>query len=136
MDKLKCPACGSTNIRFDVRPAGTKSKSNYYRTGIKDSWILPVGQKTYKSNRRYKTVCLCQNCGNLWERKNPMIGSVIKAFILLTCLAIYIAVIAAIFSSDPELIVYRKTYIGVALAMTIGFIFVLWKEAVKHGKEG
>ena len=133
MDRMKCPQFGSTNIRFDMRPAGTKSKSNYYRTGIKDSWILPVGQKTYKSNRRYKTMCLCQNCGNLWERKDPAVKAALKVVLLLCCAVIYLSMIAASFSKDPELMPYRTTYIGCAVAMTVAFIAVwLYKRRKRN----
>ena len=133
MDRMKCPQCGSTNIRFDMRPAGTKSKSNYYRTGIKDSWILPVGQKTYKSNRRYKTMCLCQDCGNLWERKNSTGKNAVQSIQLLCCLVVYIALFAAIFSSDPELMQYRTTYMGCIIIMTVILFWKLRKEVKSRG---
>ena len=133
MDSMKCPQCGSSNIRFDVRPAGTKSKSNYYRTGIKNSWILPAGQKTYKSNKRYKTMCLCQNCGNLWERKDPAIKATLKALFLLCCAITYLSMIVASFSNDPELAPYRVTYIGCTIGMTIAFIAVwLYKRRKRN----
>ncbi len=133
MDRMKCPQCGSTNIRFDMRSAGTKSKSNYYRTGIKNSWILPAGQKTYKSNRRYKTMCLCQNCGNLWERKDPAIKATLKAVFLLCCAITYLSMIVASFSSDPELVPYRATYIGCTIVTTIVFIAVwLYKRRKRN----
>ena len=128
MDKLKCPECGSTNIRFDVRPARTKSKSDYYRTGIKDSWILPVGRKMYKSDRRYKTMCLCQNCGNLWKRKNPAVKPTIKGILLLACFVTYLAIIVAAFSNDPELTANRETYIVCAVVLTGVFAGLIYKQ--------
>lgn len=62
-----CPKCGSTNVKFEIRSAGTKSSTNYYRTGVKSSWFIPAGRKSYNSNRKQKSVGICQNCGHIWE---------------------------------------------------------------------
>lgn len=64
---MKCPICQSEDIKVELRSAGTTSKSNYYRTGIKKSWFIPAGQKTHKSERNYKSIAICQNCGHHWE---------------------------------------------------------------------
>ncbi|MGN0735184.1 MAG: hypothetical protein ACI4LP_05125 [Anaerovoracaceae bacterium] len=124
MEKLKCPMCGSTNIQFEARPAGTKSKSNYYRTGIKNSWVLPAGQKTYKSRRNYKTVCLCKNCGHLWDKKSAVSAAVWKLLGWMCFIAVYIAVVVAIFSDNPDTSAYRLTYIAVIIVMSV---FAVWK---------
>ncbi len=63
----RCPRCGSYNARYELRAAGTDSKSSYYRTGVKKSWILPAGRKTYSSNRRQKSVGFCPDCGYKWD---------------------------------------------------------------------
>lgn len=67
--QVKCPSCGSENVKFNLRSAGTVSSTSYYRTGIKSSWFIPSGQKTHKSSRKHKVVCVCQDCGYLWDRK-------------------------------------------------------------------
>ena len=63
----QCPYCGSQNITFQLRDAGTRSKTNYYRTGVRNSWVLPAGQKRYRSKRQQKSVGLCQSCGYSWD---------------------------------------------------------------------
>lgn len=65
----KCPRCGSPKFRYELRAAGTRSKSNYYRTGIGNSWIFPAGQKTHKSQRKQKAVGFCPNCGYVEEKQ-------------------------------------------------------------------
>lgn len=62
-----CPRCKSTDTDVQLRSSGTVSKSKYYRTGVKNSWILPAGQKTYRSSRKQKSVGLCKNCGYCWD---------------------------------------------------------------------
>lgn len=64
-----CPNCGSDKFRYELRSAGTRSKSNYYRTGVDDSWIVPAGQKTYKSQRKDKTVGFCPDCGHIEDKQ-------------------------------------------------------------------
>ena len=64
-----CPNCGSHNFRYELRAAGTRSTINYYRTGVKNSWILPAGQKTYQSQRKQKAVGICPDCGYVEERQ-------------------------------------------------------------------
>ena len=64
-----CPNCGSHNFRYELRAAGTRSTTNYYRTGVKNSWVLPAGQKTYHSQRKQKAVGICLDCGYVEERQ-------------------------------------------------------------------
>ena len=64
-----CPNCGSDKFRYELRSAGTRSKSNYYRTGGDDSWIIPAGQKTYKSQRKDKAVGFCPDCGYIEDKQ-------------------------------------------------------------------
>lgn len=68
-DMAKCPRCGSLKFRYELRAAGTRSKSNYYRTGFGDNWIIPAGQKTYKSQRKQKSVGFCPDCGYIEEKQ-------------------------------------------------------------------
>ena len=119
MNKPNCPKCGSFNTKFEMRSAGTRAKSNYYRTGIKNSWIIPAGQKTYKSKRKYKSMCLCQNCGYLWTPPNPgdiALGKfVVSAFYII----VYLALIVAVFSKEATSMSYRIGYAVVILLMTV-----------------
>lgn len=64
---LRCSRCGGTNIKVELRAAGTTSTTNYYRTGVKKSLFFPSNQKTHKSNRNYKSIAFCQDCGDYWE---------------------------------------------------------------------
>ena len=131
MEKVQCPMCGSSNIQFEARPAGTKSKSNYYRTGIKDSWVLPAGQKTYRSHRNYKTVCLCKNCGHLWDKKSAASSAVLRLLGWICFIAVYIAVAVAVFSDNPDTSTYRLTYIAVIVVMTAFLGWVFWRRKPK-----
>ena len=63
----QCPKCGSSNVRFEIRSAGTKTTTNYYRTGVHSSWFIPAGQKRSRSERRQKSVGICNNCGHVWS---------------------------------------------------------------------
>lgn len=74
----KCPKCGSTNVKFQLRSAGTSSRSSYYRTGVKTSWFLPAGERSYKSRRKQISVGLCQNCGYHWEAGKDVYTPVLK----------------------------------------------------------
>jgi len=64
-----CPKCGSDKFHYELRSAGTRSKSNYYKTGFDDNWIIPAGQKTYNSERKQKAVGFCPNCGYVEEKQ-------------------------------------------------------------------
>lgn len=58
-----CPKCGSHKFRYELRSAGTTSRSNYYRTHSRKSWFFPVGQTTRSSKRHQKSVGICPDCG-------------------------------------------------------------------------
>ena len=70
----RCPKCGSGNVVFQLRHAGTVSSTNYYRTGVKSSWFIPAGRKTRRSNTRQKSVGLCHNCGYSWVASSEKSG--------------------------------------------------------------
>ena len=70
----KCPKCGSSNVMFQLRHAGTTSSTHYYRHGVKSSWIIPAGRKTRKSETRQKSVGLCNNCGYSWTASSERSG--------------------------------------------------------------
>lgn len=81
-----CPKCGSPKFRYELRSAGTKSSSSYYRTGVKNSWFLPAGEKTRKSERMQKAVGICPDCGYVEDKQqDQQIG--------LGCLALVVFVV-------------------------------------------
>ena len=62
-----CPKCGSHRFHYELRSAGTRSKTTYYRTGHK-SWFLPSGYRTHQSQRKQKSVGICPDCGYISEK--------------------------------------------------------------------
>ena len=58
-----CPKCGSNRFHYELRSAGTKSTTRYYRTGIKKSWVVPSGRRTYSSDRKQESIGICPDCG-------------------------------------------------------------------------
>lgn len=69
----KCPKCGSSDFHYELRSGGTTSRSSYYRTGSKKSWIIPSGMRSHSSNRKQIAVGICPNCGYT-KRKNEASG--------------------------------------------------------------
>lgn len=63
-----CPRCGSPKFRYELRSAGSRSRSNYYHTGAGDNWVIPKGQKTYKSQHTQKALGFCPDCGYIEEK--------------------------------------------------------------------
>lgn len=91
--QIRCPKCGSEEIKFNLRSAGTESRSNYYRTGIKKSWFIPAGMKSRKSNRKHKVICVCQNCGHCWE-KTGILDTVFGIAVVIIVLSVVISLIS------------------------------------------
>lgn len=58
-----CPKCGSNRFHYELRSSGTKSTMRYYRTGIKKSWVVPSGKRTYSSDRKQESIGICPDCG-------------------------------------------------------------------------
>lgn len=58
-----CPKCGSSRFHYELRAGGTSSTTRYYRTGIKKSWIIPSGRRSYTSSREQHTIGICPDCG-------------------------------------------------------------------------
>ena len=82
----QCPNCGGKRFKYELRSAGSRSKTNYYRTGVKSSWIIPAGQRTNSSQRNQKSVGICPDCGYVLDKEaqmNANIGAVIVIAILL-----------------------------------------------------
>lgn len=87
--EITCPKCGSDQVKFELRSAGTTSKTNYYRTGVKKSWFIPSGYKTRESQRNYKSIAVCQNCGHHWEVGAPgFLTTVISWVIIIAILVV------------------------------------------------
>lgn len=96
-----CPRCGSTRASYELRAAGTTSKSNYYRTGIKNSWFIPAGQKRYKSKRHQKTVGICHDCGYRWEPESKSnYGCLTSGLAIVVIIALIVGLFRACFKND------------------------------------
>ena len=96
----RCPKCGSGNVVFQLRHAGTASSTNYYRTGVKSSWFIPAGRKTRRSNTRQKSVGLCHNCGYSWVASSEKSGW----FYLLCFLFLPITILALLIKASYNFI--------------------------------
>ena len=130
----RCPRCGSYNARYELRAAGTDSKSSYYRTGVKKSWILPAGRKTYSSNRRQKSVGFCPDCGYKWD-EGAFSGSWFqKICFVVSALYVILGIVSVIgiFSSkkDWSLLLVIPEAIGVLFGGLIGIFGYGKREAV------
>lgn len=81
---IVCPKCGSNNINVELRSAGANTNSRYYKTGVNKSWVIPAGKKSVESNMRYKSIAICQNCGNYWTVKedDSYLGTIIALFFI------------------------------------------------------
>ena len=67
-----CPKCGSDKFHYELRSAGSQAKTNYYRTGVKDSWLVPAGRKKRNSDLKQKTVGFCPDCGYMTDKPMPV----------------------------------------------------------------
>lgn len=112
-----CPRCGSPKFRYELRAAGTRSKSNYYRTGIDDSWVIPAGQKTYKSQRKQKSVGFCPNCGYIEEKQEK------GCLFYLLCL-LFFPISLSIWFYRTDLIPLNKKWKGLVVAVFWLLLFV------------
>lgn len=84
-----CPKCGFRFAKYELRSAGTKSRTKYYRNGIGRSLFFSVGHKDYSSNRMYKAVGICPECGYVWDKTSTNKSGFLV--LLLACVAGYIA---------------------------------------------
>lgn len=86
-----CPKCGSRFAKYELRSAGTKSRTKYYRNGLSHSLFFSVGHRDYSSNRMHKAVGICPQCGYVWDKT----GSNKNWFLAL--LLVFVAGYAALF---------------------------------------
>ena len=84
----RCPNCGSEKFRYELRSAGTRSTTNYYRTGFKKSILFPSGIKVRSSNVQQKTVGYCPNCGYKEDQTTNENGGSYIPIILLVIIVI------------------------------------------------
>ena len=98
-----CPKCGSPKFRYELRSAGTKSSSSYYRTGVKNSWFLPAGEKTRKSERKQKAVGICPDCGYIEDKQEQqdqqMAFGCLSLIVFIICLGALINIFSSKFSA-------------------------------------
>lgn len=64
-----CPNCGGENFHYQLRSAGTNSKTKYYRTGVRKSRVLPAGKMKHQSERKEQSVGICPDCGYIEKKQ-------------------------------------------------------------------
>ena len=119
-NKSTCPKCGSLNLKFQMRSAGTKSTSNYYHTYSGNSWIIPSWRKKYRSNRNYKSIALCQDCGYCFEPYQN--GSESTLDKLIDFVIIFIYLIVLFFTSNWFKKHKKQFFIVIAILFGIGVL--------------
>lgn len=114
---MNCPHCGSENVKINLRSAGTNSKTRYYRTGVKKSWIVPSYKRSYSSQRNYSSIAVCQDCGYNWEVSSSSTGGGNSAFSTIILFIIVFAILSSTlrscFSSEKTGEDYQSQYGGV-----------------------
>lgn len=78
-----CPKCGSDRFHYELRSGGTKSTTRYYSTGVKKSWVIPSGRRTYSSNRKQESIGICPDCGYTDKQSQGGIGCLTGIVIIL-----------------------------------------------------
>lgn len=86
-----CPKCGSRFAKYELRSAGTKSRTKYYRNGLGHSLFFSVGHRDYSSNRIHKAVGICPECGYVWDKSSSNKNG------FLALLLVFVAGYAALF---------------------------------------
>ena len=127
-----CPRCGSNRFQYELRAAGTRSRTNYYRTRKrgKTSWVIPSGRKTYRSQRKQHSVGVCPDCGYTTTRssgggfENAGCLLYVFAFIFFPFTLAYLLTVWIFQSERLPLSSRWKTVIAVALwILAIGAVF-------------
>lgn len=131
-----CPKCGSRSAKYELRSAGTKSRTKYYRNGIKHSLFFSVGHRDYSSNRMHKAVGFCPECGYVWDKLGANNGCLLPILTVVFGFAFFLGLGEGVIylwdalysfgfvesSQTPNWVFY----VSFALAVFIG-IFVIWK---------
>ena len=84
-----CPRCGGYRFRYELRAAGTRSKTYFYRTGVKKSWLFPTGRRSYNSRRLQRSVGFCPDCGYTADSFTIGITYLIKLLFLPVTISIW-----------------------------------------------
>lgn len=131
-----CPMCGSHNIEFQLRHAGTKSTTHYYRTGVKSSWVIPAGRKTRRSETRQKTMALCKNCGYNWEAYSEPSGWFYLLCILFFPITLIVLLVKAIinFIQKPSDKLTKKQKIMIVCGVIALFFIIGMINAIVTGE--
>lgn len=125
--------CGCTNIKFQVKSMGSRGHASYYRTGVKRSWLIPSGYKTYNGNKRQETVCLCTKCGYSWTWIHPIIYAFwINVFPKIFFVVLYLGNIAAIGSVNP---IFSIIVFIAMTAILIRWLYKKYKQLIESNKE-
>ena len=95
-----CPKCGGQNFQYELRSAGTYSQANYYRTGVKNSWIIPAGRKTRRSYRKQQTVGFCRDCGYVENKQEQAQGC---AYLLIAAVLLVLLIGSSISSCVSQI---------------------------------
>lgn len=95
-----CPKCGGSNFRYELRSAGTRSRTNYYRTGVRRSWVIPAGRKTYRSQRQQKAVGMCADCGYIAQERS--------AWFYILCVLVWPIALSVWFYRSPAITIPKK----------------------------
>lgn len=119
-----CPMCGSNQIKFQMRSAGTQGSANYYHIHSRKSWVFPSWHKTYRSKRKYKSVGLCQNCGYCFE---PYLERGFLYYFL--CLLILPLFLGYLFFTSKWFKENKKKFfktLGIVIAVSLILIIILY----------
>lgn len=121
-----CPKCGSNNVTFQLRHAGTTSTTNYYRTGVKSSVIFPAGRKTRSSQTHQKSVGLCQSCGYSWVASAEKSGWFYLLCILFFPITLIVLLVKAIirFVEKPSDRLTKKQKLWIVWG-AVGLFFII-----------
>lgn len=95
----KCPHCGSLRFRYELRSAGSSSRSRYYSTGFGSNLIVPAGLKRRKSQSRHKSVGICPDCGHVEEKHGVGCTPVVLCFL---AFAVFCALISGGANPTPK----------------------------------
>ncbi|MBR7071424.1 MAG: hypothetical protein IKI29_04605 [Clostridia bacterium] len=118
---LFCPRCGGNHLEYQMRLAETKGNANYYHIHSGKSWIIPSWQKTYKSERNYKSVALCKDCGYCFE-PYPKKGFLYYFF----CLLILPLALGYLFFTSKWFKINKKQFFRIAgITVAVGFILTI-----------
>lgn len=132
----KCPKCGSSNVTFQLRHAGTTSSTHYYRHGVKSSWIIPAGRKTRRSDTRQKSVGLCQSCGYSWTASSEPSGWFYLLCILFFPITLVVLLVRAIikFIQKPSDKLSKKQKILIVCGVIALFFIIGMVNAIITGE--